>query len=40
MSKTNAARVLDSIHIEYELKTYEVSGDHQSAEDVAMAIGV
>lgn len=40
MSKTNAARVLDSLHIEYELKTYEVNGDHQSAEDVAMAIGI
>jgi len=41
MIKTNAARILDSLKIPYELRTYEVDMDeHQSAVDVALAIGV
>lgn len=38
--KTNAARILDQLHITYELRTYEVEGEHQSATDVAEAIGI
>lgn len=38
--KTNAARILDSLNISYELRTYEVEEEHQSAEDVAEAIGI
>lgn len=38
--KTNAARILDGLNISYELKTYEVDPDHQSAQEVAEAIGI
>lgn len=38
--KTNAARILESVSIPFELRTYEVEGEHQSAVEVAEAIGV
>ncbi|MCV9927559.1 Cys-tRNA(Pro) deacylase [Flavobacterium sp. LS1R49] len=38
--KTNAARILDGFNISYELRTYEVDEEHQSALEVAEAIGV
>lgn len=38
--KTNAARILDQSKFEYKLRTYEVIGEHQSALEVANAIGV
>ena len=40
IAKTNAARVLEARHIDFELRTYEVEGEHQTAVDVALAIGV
>ena len=41
MIKTNAARILDSLNIPYQLRTYEVDADeHKSAVDVANAIGI
>lgn len=40
VAKTNTARILDQLGINYELRSYEVSEVHQSAEDVAEAIGV
>jgi Cys-tRNA(Pro)/Cys-tRNA(Cys) deacylase len=38
--KTNAARVLDSLGIRYELRTYEVDEDDLSAESVAAKVGL
>jgi Cys-tRNA(Pro)/Cys-tRNA(Cys) deacylase len=38
--KTNAARLLDSLGIPYELRTYEVDPGHLSAESVAQKIGL
>ncbi|RAJ08241.1 Cys-tRNA(Pro)/Cys-tRNA(Cys) deacylase [Chitinophaga skermanii] len=40
ITKTNAARMLDSLHISYEVRTYEVHEDHLSAVDVAESIGI
>ena len=40
ITKTNAARVLEAAKIPFELRTYEVVGEHQTALDVANAIGV
>jgi Cys-tRNA(Pro)/Cys-tRNA(Cys) deacylase len=37
--KTNAARLLDSLGIAYELRTYEVDPDDLAAETVAAKIG-
>jgi len=38
--KTNAARILDSMGIRYELRTYEVDPDDLRAETVAKKIGL
>ncbi len=38
--KTNAARLLDSLGIAYELRDYEVDPDDLSAESVAAKIGL
>jgi len=38
--KTNAARLLDSLHIAYEVMTYEVDENDLSAEHVAETTGV
>ncbi|NJL20724.1 MAG: Cys-tRNA(Pro) deacylase [Leptolyngbyaceae cyanobacterium SM1_3_5] len=38
--KTNAARILDSLGIAYELRTYEVDPDDLAAESVAAKIGL
>jgi len=38
--KTNAARVLDRLGIEYELREYEVDPDDLSAETVATKVGL
>ena len=38
--KTNAARLLDSLGISYELRTYEVDPDDLAAEKVAAKIGL
>jgi Cys-tRNA(Pro)/Cys-tRNA(Cys) deacylase len=38
--KTNAARILDSLGIRYELRDYEVDPDDLSAETVAAKIGM
>ena len=38
--KTNAARILDSLGIGYELREYEVDPDDLSAETVAAKIGM
>ena len=38
--KTNAARLLDSIGISYELRNYEVNEEDLSAESVASKIGM
>src|SRR4051794_3632392 len=38
--KTNAARLLDSLGIPYELRTYEVDPEDLSAESVARKIGL
>jgi Cys-tRNA(Pro)/Cys-tRNA(Cys) deacylase len=38
--KTNAARVLDSLGIHYELREYEVDPDDLAAESVAKKIGL
>jgi Cys-tRNA(Pro)/Cys-tRNA(Cys) deacylase len=38
--KTNAARILDSLGIRYELREYEVDPDDLSAETVAAKIGM
>lgn len=40
MRKTNAARILDSIGIEYEVREYEVDESDLSAETVAARIGL
>ena len=40
MVKTNAARVLDRLGIEYELREYEVDPDDLSAETVATKVGL
>jgi Cys-tRNA(Pro)/Cys-tRNA(Cys) deacylase len=38
--KTNAARILDSLGVRYELRTYEVDPNDLSAERVAEKIGL
>jgi Cys-tRNA(Pro)/Cys-tRNA(Cys) deacylase len=38
--KTNAARLLDSLNIPYELRDYEVDPDDLTAESVARKIGL
>src|SRR3974390_1708895 len=38
--KTNAARLLDSLAISYELRTYEVEPDDLAAESVAAKLGL
>jgi prolyl-tRNA editing enzyme YbaK/EbsC (Cys-tRNA(Pro) deacylase) len=38
--KTNAARLLDSLDINYELRTYEVDPDDLAAESVAARVGL
>ena len=38
--KTNAARILDSLGIRYELREYDVDPDDLSAESVAAKIGM
>jgi Cys-tRNA(Pro)/Cys-tRNA(Cys) deacylase len=38
--KTNAARILDSLGINYELREYEVDEDDLSAETVARKVGL
>lgn len=38
--KTNAARILDSLGIAYELRSYEVDPDDLAAESVAAKIGL
>ncbi|HEY9777798.1 MAG TPA: Cys-tRNA(Pro) deacylase [Planktothrix sp.] len=38
--KTNAARLLDSLKVSYELKEYEVDPDDLTAETVAAKIGM
>ena len=37
--KTNAARILDELHIPYELKTYPVDEEHLDAVHVAREVG-
>jgi Cys-tRNA(Pro)/Cys-tRNA(Cys) deacylase len=39
-AKTNAARLLDSLGISYELRSYEVDPEHLAAESVARKIGL
>jgi len=39
-AKTNAARILDNLHIHYELHSYEVGEDHQGAEHTARKLGI
>ena len=38
--KTNAARILDSLGVRYELREYEVDEDDLSAESVARKVGL
>src|SRR4051794_22885939 len=38
--KTNAARLLDTLQIAYELRDYEVDPDNLTAESVAAKIGL
>ena len=38
--KTNAARLLDSLHIPYQLRDYEIDLDDLAAESVAAKIGL
>jgi Cys-tRNA(Pro)/Cys-tRNA(Cys) deacylase len=38
--KTNAARLLDSLSVSYELRTYEVDPDDLAAETVAAKVGL
>lgn len=38
--KTNAARVLDSLGVGYELREYEVDPEHLEAESVAAKVGL
>lgn len=40
MKKTNAARFLDKLKIEYELREYEVDESDLSAENVAHKVGI
>ena len=40
LKKTNAARILDNLGIEYEIKTYEVDESNLSAEHVAQVAGL
>ena len=39
-AKTNAARILDTLGISYELKTYEVDENDLSAVHVAVSVGM
>lgn len=38
--KTNAARILDTLHIDYELREYTISESDLSAEHAAESIGI
>ena len=38
--KTNAARILDTLGIRYELRTYDVGDEHLSADAVAVKVGL
>lgn len=38
--KTNAARFLDSLHISYEIREYDVDPDDLAAESVARKVGL
>ena len=40
VKKTNAARILDELQIEYELKTYPVDEEHLDAVHVAKETGM
>jgi Cys-tRNA(Pro)/Cys-tRNA(Cys) deacylase len=40
IKKTNAARILDELHIGYELKTYPVDEEHLDAVHVANEVGM
>lgn len=40
MKKTNAARILDGLHISYELREYKVDENDLGAENVAQKIAV
>ena len=40
IKKTNAARILDELHITYELKTYPVDEEHLDAVHVAKEVGM
>ena len=40
IKKTNAARILDKLGINYEIKTYEVDEDDLSAVHVAQVVGM
>ena len=40
IKKTNAARILDELHIDYELKTYPVDEEHLDAVHVAKEMGM
>ena len=40
IKKTNAARILDELHINYELKTYPVDEEHLDAVHVAKEVGM
>ncbi len=40
IKKTNAARILDNLKIDYEIKTYEVDEDDLSAVHVAETAGL
>jgi len=40
IKKTNVARILDELHISYELKTYPVDEEHLDAVHVAKEVGM
>ncbi|WP_312337604.1 Cys-tRNA(Pro) deacylase [Anaerospora hongkongensis] len=40
MVKTNAARILDGLHIDYTIREYEVDENDLSAENVAAKVGM
>ena len=40
MKKTNVARILDGLNIQYELKEYEVDLEDLSAPNVAKKVGM
>lgn len=40
IKKTNAARILDDLKIQYELKTYPVDEEHLNAVHVAKEVGM